>query len=150
MDYCIIKQQQHLVISLCPTAVHAVKHLGHDCRLVLVWRQMAKTNRAHHGVERLKRLTSLCKTLLHDRRWQLFLLAFKAFFALPTSQCSTYLGLFFDVFGFRALHTCQRTALVQSGFGDVVWRAVCSRSLELHARRWPPHEPSGFSPCQES
>ena len=35
-----------------------------------------------------------------------------------------------------------------SGLGDVVQRAVCSRSLELHARRWPPYEPPCFSPCQ--
>ena len=33
-----------------------------------------------------------------------------------------------------------------------MWCSVqfCSLSLELHGRRWPPHEPSCFSPCQAS
>ena len=55
-------------------------------------------------------------------------------------------------FCFRALNQCWRTALFQSDTGFWFGRCgvVCSRSLELHVRRWPPHERSCFSPCQAS
>ena len=84
VDYCIAKQQQLSIMSLCPPAGHIVKHLGHDNRFISVWRQMTKMNWASHGMGWLKRSTSLRKTLNHNKRWQLFLLACKAFFVLPT------------------------------------------------------------------
>ena len=72
----------------------------------------------------------------------------------PPAQCSTYLALFVDALAF-VLSTSARDQpfsrlMRDSGLGDVVWRAVCSCSLELHIRRWPPHEPSFFCPCQAS
>ena len=78
----------------------------------------------------------------------------KHFSRCPPSQCSTYLALFVDALAF-VLSTSAReqpscSLIRDSGLGDVVWRAVCSRSLGLHVRRWPPHEPSCFIPCHAS
>ena len=67
-------------------------------------------------------------------------LAFEAFFALPTpAQCPTYPVLFVDALAF-VLSTSAReqpssSLIRESGLGDVVYGAVCSRSLELHDRR---------------
>ena len=55
----------------------------------------------------------------------------------PPTQCSTY----------RAPCVDADTGF---SFGRCGWRAVCSRSLERHTRRWPSWEPSCFSPCQAS
>ena len=37
LNYCTVKQQQHLVLSLCPPSVHTVQYVCHDCRFVWVW-----------------------------------------------------------------------------------------------------------------
>ena len=70
----------------------------------------------------------------------------------PPTQSSTYPTLFVDALAFLlstgAREQASSSLIRDSGLGDVVQRAVCSRSLELHARRWPPYEPSCFSPCQ--
>ena len=96
-------------------------------------------------------LHRFAKTSIHSKRWQLFLVAFEALCALPTHSVFHVPCALCRRFGCRALHQCQKTALIrESGLGDVVWRAVCSRSLELRVRRWTPHEPSCFSPCQAS
>ena len=46
----------------------------------------------------------------------------------------------------RALHQCQRTALLRSETGVMFGRC----GLELHVRRWPPHKPFCFRPCHAS
>ena len=51
VDCCIVNRRQYLVMSLCPPSVHPVKHLRHDHRFVWVWRQVAKTYAASHGVD---------------------------------------------------------------------------------------------------
>ena len=61
--------------------------------------------------------------------WQLFLLAFVAFFALPSLSVFHVSRTVFRRFGFRALHQCQRTALLQSDTG--VWFGRCGVACSL-------------------
>ena len=67
-------------------------------------------------------------------KWQLFLLVFKALFALPTHIVSAYSALFVDASAVVLSTREQPSSSLtwESGLGDVVWRAVYSRSLELH------------------
>ena len=63
----------------------------------------------------------------------------KHFSCCPPAQCPTYPVLFVDALAF-VLSTSAReqpssSLIRESGLGDVVYRAVCSRSLELHDRR---------------
>ena len=37
LNYCTVKQLQHLVLSLCPPSVHTVQYVCHDWRFVWVW-----------------------------------------------------------------------------------------------------------------
>ena len=66
--------------------------------------------------------------------WQLFLLAFKAFFALATHPVFHVLWTVCR-FGFRALHQCKKTADLQSDTGFWFGRCRVASSLELQARR---------------
>ena len=68
---------------------------------------------------------ALKKTLLHNKRLQLFLLAFEAFFTLPTHPVFHVPSTVCRRFGFRAFHQCKRTALLQS-IGILVWAVWCS------------------------
>ena len=61
----------------------------------------------------------------HSKRWQLFLLAFEAFFTLATHPVFHVPRTVCPRFGFRAFQQCKRTALLQS-IGILVWAVWCS------------------------
>ena len=90
VDFCIGKQQQYLVMSLCPPSIRTIKHLGHDYRFVRVWIPMAKAQEASHGGGLTREICIAFKNAAH----------------VPRTVCRR--------FGFRALHQCKRTALLQS------------------------------------
>ena len=73
----------------------------------------------------------------------MFLDAFKAFSALPTHPvflvpCTFFVDAFTFVLSTSAREQPSSCLIRDSGLGDGVQRAVCYRSLELHAQRWPP------------
>ena len=134
-------------MSLCPfISPHCQTHLGHGYRFCVALEKMAKAHVASHGFG----LTPEICIALATKGGSCYFSAFEAFLAMPTPVFHA-LRTVCRRFGFRALHQCQTTALLQPdtrfSFGRC---AVCSRSLGLHVRRWPPHEPSFFSPCQAS
>ena len=72
--------------------------------------------------------------MFHIRRLQLFLLAFEAFFALPTHPVFHVPRIVCRRFGFRALHQCKRTALHQSDTGFRFGRCGVASSLFPQSR----------------
>ena len=113
--------------SLCLPSDHTVKHLGHDYRFCVGMETDGENELGFSWGGLTQEIYIALKThCLTNRRWQLYLLAFEAFFALPTSPVFHVPCTVCRRVGFRTLHRCQSTALLQSPTGSLVQAMWCS------------------------
>ena len=121
--------------SLCLPSDHTVKHLGHDYRFCVGMETDGENELGFSWGGLTQEIYIALKThCLTNRRWQLYLLAFEAFFALPTSPVFHVPCTVCRRVGFRTLHRCQSTALLQSPTGVWFRRCGVARSLFPQSR----------------
>ena len=133
----------------CPS-VHSVKHLGMAtdlCGYGDKWRKRTGVLMGWIDSRDRHRFEKHCFT---TKSGNCSFLHSKHFSRCPPTQSSMYPALFVDALAF--VLTTSASEQPSSSLIRAMWCSPnsCSRSLELHARKWPLHVTSCFSPCQAS